>query len=127
MHNYSFNDAAAFTLGKEIIYYRLKQSDNDGGFTYSKIIIISIDNNDGCLLFPNPVAEKANLCIIISRPQRVDARVIDNTGKKVNEFRWNLPAGSASLSIDVSGLAKGIYFLDMKGATINEHKPFTKQ
>ena len=126
-HTYSFNDAAAFTLGKEVIYYRLKQTDNDGRFTYSRIIIISIDNNNGCLLFPNPVAAKANLCITISKPQQVKASVIDNTGKKVKEFRWNLPAGTTSLSIDVSGLAKGIYFLDMKGATINEHKPFTRQ
>jgi hypothetical protein len=126
-HTYSFNDAVAFTLGKEIIYYRLKQIDNDGRFTYSKIIIISIDNKNACLLFPNPVAEKANLCITISKSQQVKASVIDNTGKKVKEFLWNLQAGSTSFSIDVSGLAKGIYFLDIKGATISEHKSFTRQ
>ncbi len=126
-HSYSFADTKAISLGKEVFYYRLKQKDKDGRFTYSRIIRISIHNNNAFSFFPNPVAKKANLVITVNMPQRVYGRVTDNTGKTVNQLQWNLQPGTTSLSIDFSGLAKGMYYLELKGATVNEHKQFSKQ
>jgi hypothetical protein len=110
------------------IIYRLKQKDIDGRFTYSKIVALSIDNkNNSVLFYPNPVIHEANLTITINRPEQVRARIIDNAGRVVKQQQWNLSAGSTSLSVDVKGLAHGLYYLELKGKTINEPKQFIKQ
>ena len=126
-NHYSFTDDKTSNLGKITLYYRLKQKDSNGGYSYSKIITIDLTDDNSCLFFPNPVSKKATMIINISQQQQLFARVIDNSGKIVKQLQWNLPAGSTSLSVDVSKLAKGIYFLEVKGATINEHRKFIRQ
>lgn len=126
-HSYSFTDIKPSTFGKAFIYYRLKQKDIGGRFTYSRVVIIRIDNNNGLLLFPNPVAEKVTLIITVTKAQEVNASTVDITGRSVKELYWNLPEGSSSLSIDVGKLHRGIYYIKLKGATIIAHKQFTKE
>jgi len=126
-HDYSSVDGQISTLGKTVIYYRLKQKDNNGGYSYSRTITVKMINGNSCLFFPNPVSEKATIVINISQQQQLFASIIDNSGKIVKQLQWNLPTGSTSLSVDMSNLVKGIYFLEIKGATINEHITFIRQ
>jgi hypothetical protein len=44
IHNYNYTDNIA-ALAVPIVYYRLKQKDIDGRFTYSGIVVLSIDNS----------------------------------------------------------------------------------
>jgi hypothetical protein len=110
-----------------VVYYRLKQKDQDGRFTYSGIIALSIINSNIVLFYPNPVTDKANLIISIKKQEQVLGRIIDNTGRILKQLQWNLPAGSNLIPFDVSMLANGIYYLDLIGETIHEHKQFIKQ
>ena len=48
-------------------------------------------------------------------------------GRVVKQQQLNLTAGSTSLSIDVSILAKGMYYMELRGETMNERKGFVKQ
>jgi hypothetical protein len=126
-HHYNFTDNNITSLGVPVVYYRLKQKDIDGHFTYSRIVALSIgDSKSSVLFYPNPVINEANLTITINKPQQVQARIIDNAGRVVKQQQWNLSAGSVSLSVDVKGLAKGVYYLELKGKTINERKQFVK-
>lgn len=53
INNYTFIDNAI--KNSSIIYYRLKQIDNDGNFTFSEIKAVSISSNNFDLrIFPNP-------------------------------------------------------------------------
>ncbi|HMR46914.1 MAG TPA: T9SS type A sorting domain-containing protein [Bacteroidia bacterium] len=52
--NYSFTDEQPFS---GINYYRLKQTDYDGAFSYSKIVTISNDDREDWYVFPNPVTD----------------------------------------------------------------------
>ncbi|WP_276504210.1 T9SS type A sorting domain-containing protein [Terrimonas pollutisoli] len=128
VHQYHFTDNDITSLSASVIYYRLKQTDIDGRFTYSKIIALPIDYKKHIVLFyPNPVSNDANLTITIDGPEQVCSRIIDNAGKIVRQQQWNLSSGSTSLSIDIKRLANGMYYLELKGETINERKPFIKQ
>ena len=110
-----------------MIYYRLKQTDVDGRFTYSRIVALSLANKNIVLFYPNPVQNEANLTITIDKAEQVQGRIIDNAGRVVKQQQWKLAAGSTSLSVDVNGLAKGMYYLELTGETINERKRFIKQ
>ncbi len=49
--DYSFIDD---DIGNESLYYRLKQTDTDGSFSYSDIIFIQLSEGDEIQIFPNP-------------------------------------------------------------------------
>mgnify|MGYP001390801200 CR=1 FL=1 len=120
IHQYHFTDNAILSLGASLVYYRLKQVDIDGRENYSKIISLPVDNSNLVTgLYPNPVENTANLSINMRQPEKVQATIIDNTGRVVKQWQWNLSAGSSLLSVDVSNLAKGMYFLELKGAMVN--------
>ena len=42
VHNYAYTDADINSLGTDIVYYRLKQIDIDGHYTYSKIVTLPL-------------------------------------------------------------------------------------
>lgn len=128
IHNYSYTDNNIAALVVPVDYYRLKQIDIDGKFTYSKIIALSIDNSRNVvLLYPNPAFNELNLSVSITKADKVQGRVIDNAGRVVKQQQWNLSAGSTAITIDVNALAKGMYYLELKGENINERKQFVKQ
>ena len=127
IHKYNYTDKNIISLGVPVVYYRLKQIDLDNRFTYSGIVELNIKNSNLVMLYPNPVADKANLTINVTKSQQVQGRIIDNAGRVVKQLPLNLQAGSTSLSIDVSSLSGGIYYLELKGDEINEHKQFIKQ
>ena len=115
-------------LAVPVVYYRLRQKDTNGRFTYSRIVALSIDNSKNIVLFyPNPVINEANLAITVSKKEKVQVTIIDNAGRIIMQQQMNLTNGSNTLSLDVSLLTKGIYFLELKGETINDQRKFVKQ
>ena len=126
-HQYNFTDPGIDALNVAVVYYRIKQVGADGRFTYSNIVALSPSGKNIVLLYPNPVQDKANLMITIKKPEQLQYRVIDNTGRIISQQKRHVITGSNSLLIDVRGLASGMYWLELKGETINERKPFIKQ
>lgn len=127
IHNYTFTDNNVSTLGVPIIYYRLKQIDIDSRFVYSRIIALSVENKNMVLLYPNPTINELNLAVTISKGEQALIKIIDNLGRVVKQKQVYLSTGITSLSIDLSGLSKGTYYLELKGEDINERKSFIKQ
>lgn len=128
IHQYNYTDNNITSLGVPVVYYRLKQKDIDGRFTYSRIVALSLDNSRNMiLLYPNPVINEANLTVTTNKKQQLQVNVIDNAGRIVKQQQWNVTAGSSSLSVNISSLAKGMYYLELKGETINERRQFVKQ
>jgi hypothetical protein len=127
-HQYRFTDDNIASLAVPVVYYRLKQNDIDDRFTYSRIVALTVDERKSIVMFyPNPVTTEANLTINVFKKQQVFGRIIDKAGKLIQNLQWNLTPGSISLIVDVQKLAKGMYFLELKGETINERKKFIKQ
>jgi hypothetical protein len=126
--NYNFTDPAVTSLGVPVVYYRLRLSERNGRMAYSRIVVLSIDGKKNkVLLYPNPAINELNLSISMSRSEKIQGSIIDNTGRILLQQQWNLSAGSTSLSIDISVLAKGVYYLELKGENFIERKKFVKQ
>lgn len=97
-HNYNLIDKNPAT---GMNYYRLKQVDKDGQFTYSKIISVGYDHNT-LSFYPNP-AKKS-----ISFNKAVESVTIHGMqGKEV------LNLINVTSSIDISTLQPGIYVVDV--------------
>lgn len=127
IHSYTYTDRNFHSPGVTKLYYRLKQIDINGRFSYSRIVVLSLPQSEpAILLYPNPVINELNLTVSLNRPDKLQTRVYDNSGKTLLQQQWQISTGSTSLSLDVSKLSKGIYFVELKGETINEVKKFMK-
>ncbi|MFY8090914.1 MAG: beta strand repeat-containing protein, partial [Chitinophagaceae bacterium] len=106
---YSFTDFAPF---KGNTYYRLKQLDNDGKFSYSNIVLmrglktttLSING-----VYPNPTSNVLNLVIASPSDKLLSIRVMDINGKVVVQNSRNVVSGDNVLQLNIKALAKGTY------------------
>jgi Secretion system C-terminal sorting domain len=106
--NYDFtdNDPAA------VNYYRLKQVDNDGNFTYSDVVLVKITGKFKFTAYPNPASSK--LTIEYNEAYRSgNISLVNSDGKKV--LSRNI-AGFNKEVLDVSSLAAGMYIIEIKAA-----------
>jgi Secretion system C-terminal sorting domain len=104
-------------------YYRLRQLDNDGKETLSKVIsVVQTDKGKGLTVYPNPVSSLLTIeNTDLSRKNREesDFQILNLLGQQV--LTGKIPSGGRGL--DVSALPQGTYFLKV-GA---EQAKFVKQ
>jgi hypothetical protein len=94
----------------------------------SRIVTLPVPKTKGAVLvYPNPVNNIAGVTITVDKPERIQVRIIDNMGRIVQSQQWNMNAGSNSFSINMSGIAKGLYYLQVKGNTINKQFRIARQ
>lgn len=116
---------------KGISYYRLKQVDLDGRFTYSKVIDVEFGEENNLPLvqiYPNPTNNYLQVAYNSADAPKVFFQMFDATGRLVMENKLDVMLGSGRFSLDVSRLAQGSYFLNFKGLKgANETYQFVKQ
>lgn len=128
IHNYNFTDPSVATAGVRIIYYRLQQKHLDGHFTYSKIVTLYLDNeNTPVRLYPNPVGNELNLVINSTQQDNIKWQIIDVSGRIINNQITQITTGRNNFTIDVTTMAKGVYFLRIQNNEINKWLQFVKQ
>lgn len=127
-HQYSYKDKNVSDLGYLRVYYRLSEIDNDNHFSYSKEVSISIPNQPNSIVFyPNPVAGQGQMRIIVSRGEKMQWRLFDNTGRIIKQATANLVTGTNSVPVNLGGLAAGVYYIELKGETINKRIRLMKE
>lgn len=115
---YSFTDN---NPAKGMNYYRLKQVDADGRFIYTPARLVTFDDvNAGTVkYYPNPT--NGILTIELSSANGNEARVINitnSTGAVVYQLKIGSSVGT-KMQIDLSRYAKGIYFIQLRTASVN--------
>ena len=117
--NYQFLDD--LTFGKletfqKLNYYRLRQIDNDGKETLSKVVAIQSKSNDKMKVYPNPVS---NTLTIESSPSGLgagDYHIFNLLGQEI------LRGPATAQRIDVSALPQGSYILKMGSEQVKFNK-----
>jgi hypothetical protein len=95
-----------------INYYRIRQTDIDGRSSFSEIRLVLITKIELPLtVLTNPV-DKGLLQVKLTRPLQLS--LFNSEGR----LHWKKPAKPGTITIDVSGYAKGIYLLKADGTTL---------
>lgn len=103
---YHFTDAEALQTNLPVLYYRLKQLDNDGAYSYSKIVPVNLPRSAVTwLMQPNPALNEVWLIRDDCPDCTADISVSDATSRIV--LRQQVSGNSAVLSLD--GLPKGVF------------------
>ncbi|MEQ8517599.1 MAG: LamG-like jellyroll fold domain-containing protein [Cytophagales bacterium] len=100
-------------------YYRLKQTDFDGTFSFSNIISLTFESSNSIQIYPNP---SSGLTLINGNDFELeDFSVINSFGQSVDSYIKVEIQNSENATIDLSNLKAGLYFI--KTAT-GLHKVF---
>jgi alpha-mannosidase len=109
-------------------YYRLKLVDKDGGFTYSNVILIAVDNHTkDILLYPNPAHDQLKFQLILKKKSRYDVWVNDISGKTIMKLPSPLfEVGNNYFTINTSNLPMGTYTLIVQNSENKYIRKFIK-
>jgi len=107
---YSYNDYSS--VGNKA-YYRIKITDENGNVFYSNIQLIVSSANVMELISvqPNPVYGDAMLNISASSTQNIELAIMSIDGKEIQHRTVQVMQGTNNLSLQTSGLAKGVYIV----------------
>lgn len=95
-------------------YYRLRQEDLDGRFTYSEVREVNLlDLSVDWTVYPNPVGHDGQLQVswLQVGDYSTSLELLSATGQMVRQFELTTSPGWISASIDLAGLPAGVYFL----------------
>lgn len=122
VQNYRFTDETPLSGTN---YYRLKQVDFDGQFTYSPVVTVQFDGPGGFRLFPVPV--KNQLQLQLDEPDAFESQwtVYNALGQLV--LSGVLPEDQSSLDLNVSDLAPGMYWLQRTSGRARNSRMFVKE
>ncbi|MFM2359382.1 MAG: hypothetical protein RLY16_1375 [Bacteroidota bacterium] len=110
--SYSFTDESI--INNKTYYYRLKQVDRDGEYTYSKVIALkSSCNIEEVRIYPNPSSNfiQINIPLVIKK-----ATIVNHSGQT---FKYRKIDNN---KIDVSMFPNGLYFLNIQD---NNYKTYS--
>jgi hypothetical protein len=90
------------------VFYRLKQTDFDGTYTFSNPISVSCDDNEFILVYPNPTTNKLNIKLseeFIGKPYSI----MNSIGQVI----WTGKVSNTQIEINLTNLPFGIYYFQL--------------
>ncbi|MGB5531279.1 MAG: M28 family peptidase [Ignavibacteriaceae bacterium] len=122
---YSFNDQPDLS-GNSKLFYRLKQVDFDGTFSYSDVVQVTYDVPTAFVInqnFPNPFNPSTRITYFVPKESFVSIKIYDFLGREVktlvNDF---LSAGSYEIVFEASDITSGTYFYTMTAENYSSTK-----
>ncbi len=114
--DYSFSDSHPIH-GKA--YYRIRQVDTDGSFSYSEIAMVNYSTQLNFIqsVHPNPAAGEG-VMVEFQLPKAVQAEIslMDATGRVLASHQMDAREGANAFELPLGGIADGLYFVVVSGA-----------
>lgn len=124
--NYRYYDRVAISGNN--VFYKLKQIDKDGKFTFSNIIKLSIANVSSALIvYPNPAANDVTISFSAGKAGRATVLVRSANGQTVISKNVDIAKGNNSILVNVSQLKAGLYYISAINDEINYNAKLQKQ
>jgi hypothetical protein len=122
--DYSYTDADISAYNASVIYYRLKQVDADGNFTYTNIATINVGNTQQVFhiisSYPNPFSDHFSVSFYAPVDQPVIVTVYDVSGALISEETISAATGMNVYSVPGAlHLASGFYSMNVNAGGQN--------
>ena len=122
---YSFSDQPDLN-GVSQLYYRLKQVDFDGTFSYGNIVNVTYDVPTAFVLnqnYPNPFNPSTRISYFVPKESYVTLKVYDFLGREVKTLvNENRLTGSYEVVFDATDVPSGTYFYNMTTNNFSQTK-----
>jgi len=116
--DYSYTDKDIMALDVNTVYYRLRQVNYDGTYTYSLIHALRMDNNhsDAVSVYPNPTAGTLHLNITTAENKKIEISVSDAIGHVLYSHTSDIVSGSNEMLMNISPYPSGLYLVKVTSA-----------
>lgn len=116
--NYSFTDDSKDLLQHSVIYYRLKQVNVDGSFSYSTVKVIRTKNlsvaNLSMQVMPNPFMNSIKINFASAVKGKAEIKMINASGNVVRSTQSDIFTGDNAVELQsLASQAPGIYVIVM--------------
>ena len=121
---YTVTDTKPFS---GVQFYRLKQIDKDGTYTYSKVVALSKGGftNKILTVFPSPAHTVVSINFTSSRQAKANLQIVNSEGRQVMNREIEANTGLNTASLNISNLPAGAYYLRCVGISTQPIR-FTK-
>ena len=120
LNNYQFVDSEK--LNVKFTYYKLKQVDLNGEYTFSNALLFETENNIQTKIYPNPTSD--NLTFQFGNNVERNIKISNLMGEQI----MSLPTISNMVfNVNISKLPKGFYFVEIESGGQVEVKKILKQ
>ncbi len=111
LQNYSFTDSHPYSGTN---YYRLKQTDYDGHFSYSDVVAVNFNYKQKFYPSFNSSTQEINIAFYSSAKCKSKISIYDVNGRVVYSTEKESQQGQNNYSIPVALLSKGMYFVTLE-------------
>jgi hypothetical protein len=123
--SYTFDDRDPMS---GVAYYRLRQVDFNGGFTYSNVVAVEFRPEEKLIyrIYPNPIESGNSLTLECYLREAAAAQVVvvDQLGRMVFQAQPQMEEGRNRVEIPTGSLEGGIYFLQVTTPDFRDSKRF---
>ncbi len=125
---YNYTDFNAASISK-VMYYRIRAVEETGKEKLTDIasVVFGADFTNIVSVYPNPAGGKTTISVTAERDETATIRVLDNTGRIVQQRAINIVAGKNNFEINLKLLPAGLYYVDVTGNTFSEKIKLIKQ
>lgn len=112
-HEYNYLDNNVNLLHVSTLYYRLKQVDYNGDFTYSIIrnVYLNGATTDGLKVWYNDAESKMSIIFNSKVSENITIKLVDMQGKTLSHKNVSVSTGINQFSVGTTDVAKGVYNL----------------
>ena len=121
---YSLNDENPFVT----TYYRLKNIDNDARVDISNTVVVTRKSGKFALtnIAPNPTHDNIEVKFETTENQEVTLRILDIFGKEITLQKVDAQNGINAITVDMSSVVAGTYFVNINNGTSSLTKRISK-
>jgi len=114
VNSYVFNDIRPYLSG--ISYYRIKQTDFNGKYSFSNISVVNYSDTDPLFtIIPNPTEKSADIVFNCFEDGGIGLlKIMDLNGRVILDKEITCSKGNNVSSIDLSEQPKGMYFVTLR-------------
>lgn len=127
--SYQYNDVNALTsIDQGNIYYRIKQIDRDGKFSYSSVRSIRVVPTPIQMgAFPNPVRDLTKIQFDFKGQRNINFTLADMNGKVLQTITYTAKSGQNTMDLNLGKYPSGTYKLTLKDGQTTSHISLNKQ
>jgi hypothetical protein len=114
-NSYTYLDYSVASLMSPVVYYRLKMMDNNGSFTYSKVISVTFSSSYSVDIYPNPMHDVLKIKLSLVRAQNLQINVTDVRGRTIYRKSRFVGAGNGELEINTKNWPSQMYSVKILG------------
>lgn len=118
--NYSYLDHDANAAAGTTLYYRIRQTDNSGAFSYTSVVRLANKNTGSVQLSVAPNPSNGQLYLDMATGgdnQTMQVAVLNTTGNVIMSRSFDAIGGRLSTALDMSAYPAGTYYVQLRGTS----------